>query len=189
MVFVNITSPWAENDVTMTISILPCDFFSCCFIFPPNIALTKNPKEDIFPPFFPGIGMHWGIISKDSERAIIGHPRYSVCPRGPSCQQTVKMAKNWIFTQMAGKCTVIFFYTKVTKSHILYTVTLLSTRGFISSVTQHHSPSFLDLRNFNFKKIPLPLGAASGCMASFYRQNLSDLLCFSCTFPICQSVQ
>ena len=85
--------------------------------------------------------------------------------------------------------TVIFFSTKVTKSHILYTVTLLSTRGFIPSITQHHSPSFRDLRNFNFKKIPLPLGAASGCMASFYRQNLSDLLCFSCTFPICQSVQ
>ena len=37
------------------------------------------------------------LISKDSERAIvrqIEHPRYSVLPRGPSCQQTVKMAKN-----------------------------------------------------------------------------------------------
>ena len=78
MVFVNITSPWAKNDVTVTIAILPRDCFCCCFIFPPKIALTKIP-EDIF---FQELWCIGGLISKDSERAIVGHlepPRFNVC--------------------------------------------------------------------------------------------------------------
>ena len=58
MIFVNIITPWAAIDETVTLKVLPDVYFSCIFIFSLKTILTKNPEEGIFPPIFPGIFMH-----------------------------------------------------------------------------------------------------------------------------------